>query len=626
MQTKFRPIRSLLAAALALAAAPTLAQDGKFSETVFFGDSLSDAGFFTPLLVQQNPAAAVLGRFTTNPGLVWSEYLADYYDTGAATAWTATGAAPNPGTGTNYAVGGARVGTDVVGALGYTPSLASQANAYLSANGGQADANALYTVWGGANDLFLAAATPDPAQQQAIVVGAVTAEIGIVGALKTAGAQYVLVPTVPDLGLTPAFRAQGPAGIAGGTALATAYNNALFGGLAQSGLSVIPVDTFTFLHEVAADPGAYGFTNITGTACQPQVTAQSLTCNPGTYVSPDAPNTYLFADGVHPTTRAHELVAELAVSMIEGPRQIALLPHVATTVGRSRADVVSAQALQADADVDGGRWWVDARYDNQRYGPESSADLYDGGGGGLTVGVDWTRGGLVYGAFGGYSHQVMDWGLRRGDFRQDDVTLGGYIGWSNDNLWVNGQLSYTQLDYDLNREVRLGPATRRYSSSTDGDNLSAGVDAGWNFGDGAFRHGPVVGLLAQRIGIDGFAEDRPTESTSLAYPDQDFDSLIGSAGWQASFQAGEHFVPYARLTFDREFEDGAVQAHAQAQSIPGSLPYAVPAVQFDDSYGMLSLGARSQLWGLALHAGTSVTVGQKGGNDASVFVTVGGDF
>ena len=123
MQTSFRPIRSLLAAALAIAAAPAMAQDGTFSQTVFFGDSLTDAGFFTPLLVQQNPAAAVLGRFTTNPGLVWSEFLADYYGTGAAMAWTATGATPRPGTGTNYAVGGARVGVNSTGALGFTPSL-----------------------------------------------------------------------------------------------------------------------------------------------------------------------------------------------------------------------------------------------------------------------------------------------------------------------------------------------------------------------------------------------------------------------------------------------------------------------------------------------------------------------
>src|SRR5687767_11267998 len=160
MKLSKSPVRSLLAAALAVAAVPALAQTDTYSQTVFFGDSLSDSGHFRPALIQAaGPSAAILGRFTTNPGLVWSEYLADYYGTDASTAWGATGATPTPGTGTNYAVGGARVGQDTVGGLGYTPSLATQVNAYLTANGGQADANALYSVWGGANDLFAAAAT-----------------------------------------------------------------------------------------------------------------------------------------------------------------------------------------------------------------------------------------------------------------------------------------------------------------------------------------------------------------------------------------------------------------------------------------------------------------------------------
>ena len=53
-----------------------------------------------------------------------------------------------------YAVGGARINVDTTGALGPIPSLATQVNNYLTSTGGRADANALYTVWGGANDLF----------------------------------------------------------------------------------------------------------------------------------------------------------------------------------------------------------------------------------------------------------------------------------------------------------------------------------------------------------------------------------------------------------------------------------------------------------------------------------------
>ena len=73
-----RPLRAILAAALAFAALPAAAQT--YSQTVFFGDSLTDSGFYSPFLVQtQGPQASIVGKFTTNPAFVWSEYLADYY-------------------------------------------------------------------------------------------------------------------------------------------------------------------------------------------------------------------------------------------------------------------------------------------------------------------------------------------------------------------------------------------------------------------------------------------------------------------------------------------------------------------------------------------------------------------
>lgn len=117
MKRSISPVRSLLAVALAMAAAPVLAQDGPYTQTVFFGDSLTDAGYFRPLL----PASVrpVTGQFTTNPGFVWSQYLAEYYGTSAY-------ANGNGQVGTNYAAGGARVGTNTTGALGPIPSLATQ--------------------------------------------------------------------------------------------------------------------------------------------------------------------------------------------------------------------------------------------------------------------------------------------------------------------------------------------------------------------------------------------------------------------------------------------------------------------------------------------------------------------
>ena len=136
---------------------------------MFFGDSITDSGFYQPVLVAGNgPRAATVARFTTNPGLVWAEFLADFYGTNATPAWQLTPTGVVAGSGDNFAAGGATVspGPGYPPApyfTQYAPSLTTQVGAYLAANGGQANPNALYTVWGGANDLFFYLARRDVA-------------------------------------------------------------------------------------------------------------------------------------------------------------------------------------------------------------------------------------------------------------------------------------------------------------------------------------------------------------------------------------------------------------------------------------------------------------------------------
>ena len=114
-----RPLRSALAVALALAAAPALA--GEFEGAVFFGDSLTDSGHFQNQLPPS--VRPVTGKFTTNPAWVWAEYLAERYD--------GNGFTDNQG-GDNYAQGGSRVTVQ----NGAAESTVSQVGRYLAANGG----------------------------------------------------------------------------------------------------------------------------------------------------------------------------------------------------------------------------------------------------------------------------------------------------------------------------------------------------------------------------------------------------------------------------------------------------------------------------------------------------------
>jgi len=609
-----RPIRSLMAAAIALAALPAMAGESPYSKAVFFGDSLPDAGYFRPLLPAD--VRPVTGQFTTNPGWVWAQQVANYYGLNG----TPNGNGQN---GDNYAVGGARVSADEAGGLGAIPSLKSQATRYLAAKGGKADANALYTVWGGANDLFAAtraaAGGASQAQVQGIIGAAVTDQIALVGALKQAGAQYVLVPNLPDVGITPQFR--GP-NAAAATALSAGYNKALYGGLKQAGIEFIPLDTFSILREVTANPGMYGFTNVTSTACKidPANSTQSiLTCNPTSYVSPDAATAYLFADGVHPTTATHEMLGQYTLSILEAPRNQQVLTHSAQTIGRSRADQVSWHVDGRPAD--GLSWWGNLRGDMQRY---AHADLYDGMAPAGLFGVDWARDGMVVGGFAGYGRMDADFGNNKGDFTQSDTTLGLFAGWYGERAWVNGQLSYSWLDYDVTRKLQLGPATRIHKGSPEGSNLTAALNAGYEFGtEGGFRHGPVAAVIWQKVKLDGYTESNLSAS-ALGYGDQDTDSTVGRVGWQARFDGG-NVKPYVQVTYDHEFEDSK-QASAWLQTMPDVGMYKVPGLEFDKHYATAVLRARLNLWGLSSNIGMSTTTMQKRARDVSLFASFGGSF
>src|SRR5690606_10603113 len=118
--------------------------------------------------------------------------------------------------------------------------------------------------------------------------------------------------------------------------------------------------------------------------------AQSVTCQPGSYVSPDAATSYAFADGVHPSGAAHGVLAGYATSVLEAPRQMAVLANSAAMTGRARAERVGARLQGAPAE--GAGWWVDLRGDFQRY---DHGTLYDGAGPALTLGADWNRGNLT---------------------------------------------------------------------------------------------------------------------------------------------------------------------------------------------------------------------------------------
>jgi phospholipase/lecithinase/hemolysin len=125
------------------------------------------------------------------------------------------------------------------------------------------------------------------------------------------------------------------------------YNTALIGGLDTIGGPTMRVNIFALFNELLANPGVFGFTNVTTPACG---TTVSLLCTSANFVTPEAANAFVFADGVHPTTGAHAVIAELVASMIEGRARIGVIAEAPLAVERSafRRRQRRLQALRDD--------------------------------------------------------------------------------------------------------------------------------------------------------------------------------------------------------------------------------------------------------------------------------------
>lgn len=282
-------------------------------QIVSFGDSLSDVGTYAPV-IQSNFGG---GRFTTNPGEVWTQKVAEYYGDTLKAAFLGGFGQPLVATG---GFGYAQGGSDVVNAQGegWAPNNAAattvpvmaQVASYLSTNT-SFNGNQLVLINGGANDIFQFSTTANlqalgaalqtqypllvqagklpnsQAGQVAFIVGylqqlanpqiatAATQLAAQVQKIVAAGATHVVVSTVPDIGNTPlgvAANASSPGSAALLSGITAAYNYLLVQNMTALGLlgtnKVIVADAFTWLDQQLPNYQALGFTvSNTGTGC-----------------------------------------------------------------------------------------------------------------------------------------------------------------------------------------------------------------------------------------------------------------------------------------------------------------------------------------------------------------------
>lgn len=571
----FKIRNALVAGAVALAcAAPASAQ---WSNFVFIGDSLTDAGSYIPAL----PPGT--GRFTTNPDLVYAQVL------GARYGFTITPA--NQG-GTDYAQGGARLAL-LPGVPNAPPTatalpIASQVSQILASG---VDPGAVYTLWGGANDIFFQlglaqAGQITPAQAQAAVALAATQYVQQVAALQAAGAQNLIVFNLPDIGQTPGGRAGGTAASAQITAITGLYNNTVQAGLNALGGNVLRIDMTAFFNEILANPSAFGFSNATTPACG---TVPSVLCTPANFIAPNANQTFVFADGVHPTGAAHAVIAGMVASFLEGPFHAATLTEGPMAVEQATFRSVDARmwsGLNTPIAQKGFNVWASYDYANPDvdFGRivSGDADLHM-----FSIGadlrVDEHLMGGVAAHFGEYKAHYGS-----GNHKLEETAATIYAGYGSGPWYVGTSLLIGDLNFkEVRRDFDLGTLRRSEQGDTSGWHWAFRVLGGYWFNAGNVMHGPFGKLVYQEAEVSSFAE-RAGTSTALRYGEQTRESLIGSVGWQAQGQWGA-VRPFGRLTWEHEFKDDSRTVTASPVGIGGE--FQTTLGKPDSNWALIAFGA-----------------------------------
>lgn len=315
MKTLIIALKRLFVCSLLLSLAPlAIAQgNGGFRDIYFFGDSLSDSGNVYALTGQTAKAPyfvipslpyAIGGHHFSN-GKTWAERFAQNMQSNNS----GKAALDSPGKNGNYAFGGARARSN---SGSTSPDSSIQVGMYLG-DFGSADPSALYVIQFGGNDLrdALVAAASDPNVAVAIILDAVQSTSTAIEALHDAGARHFMIATAPNLEHAPAVKLSGASAAA--AFFAGLYNGILDGALQQAGMlegiTIYKLDLAAFLNDVVAGPGDFGLTE-TNAPCLMFFTESDAKC--------DNPEDHLFWDGIHPTAAAHDELADVATSLING--------------------------------------------------------------------------------------------------------------------------------------------------------------------------------------------------------------------------------------------------------------------------------------------------------------------
>ena len=577
---------ALAACFLATSCSYALAAPSSYSTMIVFGDSLADAGQFPDA---GGPAGATL-RFTNRTGPNYQDGRGEFISLNSSTllgmklsvAPGDLGASTSPvnaalglADGNNWAVGGDR--TDQI-----YDAITAQSNivdpddgtvyrtrpGYLVANNFRADPNALYYLTGGGNDFLQGRVLSLSQSRDAADRLADSAQV-----LQQAGAKYIMVWLLPDIGQTPAVSGTILAPFT--SILSGAFNTQLVSRLAQIDAEIIPLNVPRFVSETLDNPARFGLAadqNLVGTCFSGNSCEENSTYGINS-ATPD-PSKLLFNDGVHPTEAGQRLIADYAYSLLAAPWEVSLMPEMANGTLRAQQDELRSKWL-----ADWGNWqrvgeWraiVSAGGQKMDFDAQDNSANADGHGYNMTLGGSYRfaenwRAGMVGGAY----RQNLDAGELDSDYKLNSYLATAFVQYQANHLWADLSASGGYLDFDnAERKFALGIAEGSEKGDTDGEIWGASARLGFDLAgaSSSWHLSPFISADYAHVEVNGYSE-KGNRSTALTFDDQTRKSRRLGAGLQGKVLITPSTQLFAEVAHEREFETDQQDVTIALNSLP----------------------------------------------------------
>jgi outer membrane lipase/esterase len=540
---------------------PLKASAQEYNRIFIFGDSLSDSGKPVESPDSNAPTSTTYFHGRQTNGLVWVEDLSRLLNMDTTSMFS-------------FALSGSTSGAkNITSSL---PGVEGQVNQFTSTSG-TINENDLFIVWAGTVDHIVPSLT-----EGKIAVNNLS---NTFTTLASKGARNIIVVNLYDLGKIPSEYHQADKL----TTETNNHNSQLHATLqafaaANPNINIIPLDINAFFKEISADPGKYHLTNVTdGYLSQ---VAKGIAANP---------DQYLFFDTIHPTARAHELIAEYAYSVLTAPQAVIPQGEIALQVAKKQHQFVNArlQALRNSTIMQStNKWDVYASSDINISDANYKQNAYSSTTSGVAVGTDYrfTKN-LAAGIALSFVDNQTDLRQNLGNIDTNGYAVSLYSNFIKNNFYISGAASYGDNDFDIKRKIAFD--NRTAAAKTSSNQFSANLNSGYIAKSGNISYGPIIGLKYDRIYIDGYTE-KGAGSLNMKVDGQQAESLVLNVGTQLYATLNTSIgsiIPHISASYEHQFANDSRTVVTELVTQPG-IPRRTKTPEYDRNYFKIAAGTQ----------------------------------